>query len=62
MAVECDWVFLDKGRSRSEATLTEPRVPNLGDGKVHGGKGYKVAVVVTDRVNTPNPTVVAVEH
>jgi hypothetical protein len=57
----CDWIFLSQDGSRTTSTLNEQRLPQLGDGKQHNGKGYEVSLVVTNRINAPNPTIVAIE-
>jgi hypothetical protein len=52
---------VNQDRSREAETLAEPTLPQPGDGKNHGGRGYEVVFVVTNRVAQPNPAVVAVE-
>ena len=58
--MNCDWIFLGT-KTRQEATLQEPAVPALGDGKFHNNVGYEVRVVVTNRVGNDNPLVIATE-
>lgn len=60
--MDCDWVFLDSDGSKTETTIREPSVPVPGDGKVHGGKGYHVRYVVSERTTSANPIVIATEH
>jgi hypothetical protein len=59
--MDCDWIFVNQGRSRQEVTLHEQTLPDPGDGKIHDGRGYEVVYVVTDRVTRNNPAVIAVE-
>jgi hypothetical protein len=59
--MDCDWIFINLDRSRQKATLNEPTLPTVGNGKHHGSKGYEVAVVITGRTTTPNPAVIAFE-
>lgn len=60
--MDCDWIFLNRDGSKDEATLTEPALPNPGDGKVHAQKGYVVRHVITGRTTSNNPAVIASEH
>lgn len=59
--MDCDWIFVNADRTRIEATLQEPDLPQTGNGKVYKNKGYEVVAVVTNRITKPNPTVIAVE-
>jgi hypothetical protein len=59
--MKCDWIFLAQDRSRDEGTLEEPALPQVGDGKLHKGKGFEVAIVGEALVSRPNPVVIAVE-
>ena len=45
--MDCDWITVSQDRSREEVTLTEPNLPELGDGKIRAGKGFEVVLVVT---------------
>ena len=46
----CDWLFVNQDRSRLTVTLQEPTLPQLGEGKPYGGRGYEVVLVVTNRI------------
>jgi hypothetical protein len=59
--MDCDWLFVNQDRSRVTATLLEPTLPQLGDGKRYGGRGYEVVLVITNLVAQPNPLVVGFE-
>jgi hypothetical protein len=59
--MDCDWIFIRLDHSRQEATLNEPTLPVVGDGKHHGGQSYEVVAVIAGRTTTPNPAVIAVE-
>jgi hypothetical protein len=56
-----EWVFLDKDGAKAQLTLPDP-TPQLGNGKTHGGKGYEVKLVVTDRIEGRDDLIVALEH
>jgi len=60
--MDCDWIFLNLDGTKVEATLSETAIPVPGDGKMHGGKGYRVRHVIDSRTTTPNPAVIATEH
>lgn len=59
--MKCEWIFLNKDGSKNLATL-EGEVPNTGDGKEHGGKGYVVRHVISGRTTSPHDAVIATEH
>jgi hypothetical protein len=61
MAVDCDWIFVNKNRTWEQLTLQESTLPCPGDGKSYGGRGYKIEVVGTDFVSRSNPLIIAVE-
>lgn len=58
--MKCDWVFLNKDGSKTEATL-DGAAPMTGDGKAHNGKGYVVRHVISGRTTTSNDAVIATE-
>lgn len=56
-----EWRLINIDGSTDRAQISEP-LPTVGDGKHYGGRGYQVAVVVTDAVSWPSGLVVAYEH
>ena len=62
MAIECDWIFLNRDGTVARQTISEPRVPSVNDGKIFSGIGYEVVFVGEKLVSRKNPLVLAVEH
>lgn len=56
-----EWRFMNVDKTTDVEDINGP-LPQVGDGKVRGGKGYQVAVVVKDAISWPDGLVVAYEH
>jgi hypothetical protein len=59
--MKCDWIFLKQDDTVTKATLEEPRIPSLGDGKNYGNKDFQVVFTGSNLISRINPVILATE-